>query len=1339
MPTLSEIVHDSGLTLSELNRRSGVSRVTLSRIVNGHQSMSRATAKKLEPILSVSADKLLQPVPTRPAAPEILRVTAEQIRQWGRGRRAEGELPELVSRLIRSELAASGSIRAPSDERIVESGPDIKVDTPRSTRHIRRRGRSVWEVSTEKDARAKATQDLKRRQAPAGWQCGTTSWIFVTTEPWPGKDEWTFQQQAEHPWRSIQVYDATDLKSWIDESPGVQAWLMGRMGRNPTGFQWLREAVQEWCSAAKPPITTALLRSSVEKQFAAWSDWILARPNRPLRILGESTGEALLFLQALLEHGGSHLSGTPIEGLCVNTEEGLRQLLKSPPSDVIVVPTTESVRELAVAHCGPIRVALPETGQPRVRDPLKVLPAGRTAVRDFLVGNGIASGQATQLARSCGGSISILRRLTGKGGPHVPGPEVSNRQSRILAGAGLFGAWDAGSKADRKVVRRLTGQKCDRKVVEVWTQLLNLPETPVWMDGGRRGVNSRLDTWQRFTESLITPHAIDRFFDAVTTAFKQVPLERPGQSLLTSAEYQALRDSQVSAELLQGLARGLILLAEFGESIDPRLLGARVATRVANAVFEALDGMTVDRLRALSEIMPLLAESAPEAFLAAMEADLRRTNSAQKALLNFGGGGSESELSLQLLQDTEAMHYRTPLMWAYEILAWFPDYAERAIDLLGQLADEDVHDQHGGQPRQSLAKLLKPWNRGSVLDAKRHCTMLQKLARDHPEWAFDLARECFPPGLDTTGEVQLPLWRGQSDGADSEQSQEHQEAVYRTAADILVQYAETSERTIHAAIDVAENLVEAEAARIWKRIASWSASENRSNEEHTRLVRYLTSFTEVSPTLRRREADRKRARRVLEELSAFSVTAPDLWLFKDDAVIWEHRQEDEGWEVTNVRLDRKRRSALQRVWESGGIKAILSIVPEVTNTRFIGQVASCVLSRDEINLTALEALQVGGDAARSAMRGFVQGLLAGMDDLDADTLVDVIRSSAFAEENPNWLPCLLARFTFGIGTARTDGLSPDELSHYWQQFDSEMQTIPPERKDWLIAGLCSVKRPRAALKALWGDFLGARTESLRELIYTLPQSKEQNSNDFEHWEHKLVAEIRDRPDLSSADAAGIEFMFFDILKPDEMPALAKAVASDPSWFQEALMLCTERRDGEEDRRKWNGRSEDAFGRRRRRARQLFRWLPKLPGTTSKRYDVDVGVAWTTAILSFADHHDRREAAETLLGHAFGNAGFHEDGSPSEELTHLLEQVKCPGIERGIAMAVGDRLGSVALPEDEAGRHYRTRAEFFRRLEERYSDSAPCMTRIMRHLRCRFDEQGKQAADHRRLDEHLDAS
>ena len=1335
MATLSEIIQGAGLTLSELHRRSGVSRITLSRIVNGHQAMSRATARKLAPILDMSAEKLIQPPPTRPAGPEVLRISALQLRQWGETRRAEEELPELVSRLIRSELAASGSIRAPSDERIVQPGPDIAVNAPRATRHIPR-GPSVWEVSTAGKAREKAMKDLNRHRVAAGWRCDETSWVFVTTASWAGKDDWAIQQQAKHPWRSIRVFDATDLKAWIDESLAVQLWLMDRMGWNPRGFQLLRVLVQDWCLAADPPLNATLVKSSVDRHFTTWLDWTRSSPSRPLRIIGESRGETLLFLQALIERGGSHPPWTPIEGLCVDTEEGLRQLLGAPPSDVVVIPTNEGVRELAVAHSGRIRVVLPYTGQPRVSDPLSVLPAGHIAVRDFLIGKGIDSGRATQLARSSGGSVSVLRRLTHKDGIQEQSPQVSARQSRVLAAAGLFGIWDAGSKADRKVVLRLTGLQCDEDIEETWTELLNLSETPVWMDGDRRGVNSRLDTWQRFTEGKITPQVIDRFFDAVTTALKQVPLDRPGQRLLLHKEYQKLRDSQVSSELLRGLAQGLVLLAEFGDRIDLRLVGPPVSKRVGEAVFAALEGVTVDRLRALHAVMPLLAESAPEAFLAAMETDLEQTDSAQKALLNFRWDASEAEHPLQLLHGTDAVSYRSPLMWAYETLAWFSEYAERAIELLGQLADEDVLDHHGGQPRQSLAKLLKPWNRGSVLDSERHCAVLRKLAENHPEWAFDLVRNWLPLGHDIAHQANLPLWRGQSDWADSEQSEEHRIAVYRAAAEILVQYAATSERTIHAAIDVVGNLSEAEAERIWNSIAAWGALESRSKEERTRLVRQLTQFADGALIQRLREEDRKRARRVIDELSASPVTAPDLWLFDDDAAVREHRPEDAGWEVTDDRLEKKRRSALQRVWESGGTEAILSLVSEVRNTGLLGAIASRVLPRDDINVAVAQALQTGGDTALSPMRWFIQGLLQGMDDLDAVTLEGVVRSSEFAKRNPNWLPCLLARLPLGVGTARADRLCEAELNVYWQQFDSGRHPIPSERKDWLIAGLCSAKRPGGALWALWGDFEGTRTESLRRLIHTLPQSKEQNAGNLEFWVEKLVATIRNRPDLSSADAASIEFMFFDTLKPDEMPALASAVANDPSWFQEALMLCTERPGHAKDSPEWQERRENAPERLRRRAHQLFRWLPRLPGTTSNGYKVDQGLAWATAILSFADEHDRREVAETLLGHAFGRAGCHKDGSPKVELTQLLERVRCSRIEEGIAMAVGNQLGTVWIPDDDAGRPYQTRADFFRELEKRYRDSAPRTARVMRLLHRRFDEERRWAEDHRRLDDHL---
>ena len=1337
LPTVSAIIQDSRLTLSDLHRRSGVSRTTLSRITNGRQAMSRRTAEKLAPILGVSAEQMLQTPSTQPAAPEILRISALQINQWGKTRRAEEELPELVSRLVRSELFSSGFIRAPSDERIFEPGQDIAVTAPRKTRHIPE-GRSVWEVSTSKHVQRKATNDLTRFRVPGGWRRDSTAFVFVTTESWAGAHEWAYQQHAKDGWRSIHVLDATDLQAWIQESLGVQLWLMNRMRLQSDGFQWLREAVCEWSSVADPPLESDLLKASVEKHLTDWRDWVRAAPDRPLTIIGESLGEALLLIQALIERGHSDLPGTPIEGLCVSTMEGIRQLAASPPSDVIVIPTNERVRELAVACCRSLRVALPTTGQPRVSDPLVIAPVGRTLLQKFLVENGCDRGRAIQLARSCGGSVSVLRRLTHKDWEGAPDFQLPNRLSPILAAAGLFGIWDAGSAADRSTVLRLTGLRCNNDIEEAWTELLDLPETPVWMDGERRGVNSRLDTWQRFTERKITPQAMDRYFDAVSSALQAAPLARPGETFLLPMAYQALRDSQISVELLRGLAQGLVLLAEFGDRINRRLVGPPVSKRVQKVVFVALQDMTVERLRAMHTVMPLLAEAAPEAFLAAMEADLNQADSAQKEILNYRLPGSPAESVGQLPYSTDAVSYRSSLIRAYETLAWFPEHAERAIELLAQLADTRVLDHHGGRPRYSLVELLKPWHRGSVLDSERHCTVLRKLAKEHPGWALELVRKCLPASHDVADAPNLPLWRGQPDGAGTVRPKEHQTAVYRTAADILVESAGTSESAVYAAIDSVDNLPENEAGRVWERVGRWACSQGRNGEERIRLARRLTALADGAPIGIFREDNREAALRVLEKLSEFPV--PAVWLFDDNATIWGCRPEDASWEVTVERLERKRRSALQRLRESGGIEAILSLVPRVRNAFVLGKVASHVLSTDEIHLTAGKALKAGGDAAHSPMRSFIQGLLDGTDEPDADALMAVIGSSSFADCNANWRPCLLVCLPLDLGAAGADRLSGEMLQEYWKQFDSWWQVIPPQRKDWLIAGLCSVGRPQAALLALRGDFEEARTESLQLLINALPQSKERTQRHWElrHWERELVAAIRKRPDLSPADAARIEFTFFEVLKPAEMPALARAVANDPSWLQRAMMLCMRRRDHTEDSPEWRARTKDAPDWLRTRAYRLFEWLPRLPGTTSSGYDVKRGLDWTAAILSFAEEHDRREVAEDLLGRAFGSAGFHEDGSPTDELTELLEGVQCPRVESGVASAASNKMGVEILPDGDPGGPYRDREKFYWELEQRYRDSAPRTARVMRLLKRGFADQAQVADHYSRLEERRDA-
>ena len=258
----------------------------------------------------------------------------------------------------------------------------------------------------------------------------------MTTEPWAGGNNWAYQQskddRKEGRWKSIKVLDASDLQSWIEEWLGVQTWLMDRMGFVREGFQWLRSEVEEWGSVAHPALTTGLHKSSVERHFTRWHEWLGRRADCPLTIVAESLGEARLFVQALLEEEARTPPERPIEGLCVSTEEALRRLLSAPTSDVVVIPMNNDVRELAIAHCRALHVALPVTGNPRVPDPLIVSPAGFSVVENHMVANRTDTGHAAQIARACGGSITVLRRLIHvAAADHAPF-QIENRLLRIL-------------------------------------------------------------------------------------------------------------------------------------------------------------------------------------------------------------------------------------------------------------------------------------------------------------------------------------------------------------------------------------------------------------------------------------------------------------------------------------------------------------------------------------------------------------------------------------------------------------------------------------------------------------------------------------------------------------------------------------------------------------------------------------------------------------------------------------------------------------------------------------------------------------------------------------------
>ena len=132
-----------------------------------------------------------------------------------------------------------------------------------------------------------------------------------------------------------------------------------------------------------------------------------------------------------------------------------------------------------------------------------------------------------------------------------------------------------------------------------------------------------------------------------------------------------------SSTLRSGLARSAALIASAsvtGERArDGRLWSEHAVDLVAGLLGHSPDGR---RWSALEDVLPALAEAAPEAFLQAAASGLEGTEPPLKAMFAD--------------DDTTAWGTQSPhtgLVWALELLSWSDDYVAEACDILAGLAE----------------------------------------------------------------------------------------------------------------------------------------------------------------------------------------------------------------------------------------------------------------------------------------------------------------------------------------------------------------------------------------------------------------------------------------------------------------------------------------------------------------------------------------------------------------------------------------------------------------------------------------------------------------------------
>ena len=151
----------------------------------------------------------------------------------------------------------------------------------------------------------------------------------------------------------------------------------------------------------------------------------------------------------------------------------------------------------------------------------------------------------------------------------------------------------------------------------------------------------------------------------------------------------------------------------------------------------------------LDQLLPLLAEAAPEEFLDSVESELKDSDkSLFRHLFDQGGGGNFGEA-----------HYICGLLWALEALAWNPHFLSRVSLILSDLASIDPGGNILNRPSNSLVDIFLPWHVQTCAPLDKRIAAVKAIIREHPEVGWRLILALLPKSYDSTSGCNQPTWR----------------------------------------------------------------------------------------------------------------------------------------------------------------------------------------------------------------------------------------------------------------------------------------------------------------------------------------------------------------------------------------------------------------------------------------------------------------------------------------------------------------------------------------------------------------------------------------------------
>lgn len=1241
-------------------------------------------------------------------------IKTTDLENWASRRDCQEHLSLVIRRLIRATSKDITSINFPAGESIVYPGWDGVLEVTEGNEYIPQ-GFSVWEIGTNENIKKKAEEDYQKRKAnPLTVNPSHTTFIFVTPRIWTSKDKWCEEKKKENFWKDVRCYDAIILEQWLEQAPAIGAWLARYLGIYPEGAIALEDWWNEWSSITNPPLTSKLVLAGRSSQVENVRKWLSASSLK-IAVQATTREESIAFLAAIIGTlPESEREFYSSRSLVVENSESFRHINVTGRTGLLLIPRFEEIEGTSLTTQKTHHIYVPLGPDNKVTTEKIVLPRlGRDTFVAAIKEMGLSEEDAQKYSRDTGRSLTVLRRrLMGIKNQ----PEWAKAYSaRDIIPALLAGYWTESKEADKEIISQLSDESYESfsKKLSTW---LHKSDSPILKIDKCWRLQSSIDAWFAIAPFL-TETDLQQFKSVALKVLRSInsALDLEPEKRWMSSVYG--KEPAYSGTLREGLAQTLILIAVFGN--DAKIpISSTAQTWVDNVVQELLQDADWKLWHSLSDVLPLIAEASPSAFLGAVESSLSHDEPPIMAMFSK----TENTLTLSSAHPS--------LLWALECLARSPQLLGRVTLILAKLSKLDPGGKLANRPANSLRTIFLLWLPHTYASLEKRLEAIDTLIERESEIGWELLTALMPRGHDSCSPTHRPRWRRFSEKTENTITiAEHWESIKAITERLLLHVGNDGHRWTKMLEDFSA-LPPEQRQRIIEQLSSCiDKFSNGRSEVWNKLRKILSrhrSFSDANWALPEQELIE--IEKIYLLLEPQDTIERSRWLFDEqrlDLLEGERRDYKKAEQI----IAQRRLEAVRAIKTKQGLEGLINLAEYTKNPWLVGAAAAeaNIHPREEGALFSL--LEEGNKNKVSFIQNYIFCRSLKEGDQWINNLIEMARSQQWpAAKTVNLFVAFPQK---RIVWELLESFNEEIQEGYWRQCAIRLFYLPVEDKIYALKQLLYVKRYSTAL-----DTAALFVEEIpMELVAELLQkaATEKSDEDFyvDPYDIERLFEALDKScDIREEEIARLEWLYLHILagvgsgRPPKM--LHKELSNNPDFFVEVIKYIYKPRD---ENKKEEGEllSQELLKQLAHLAWELLHSWKTVPGSDRNgQIDYEKLKAWVDKARELCEKEDRKDVGDSHIGKVLAHSmSEEEDVWPPETVCKIIDGIQSDELDNGFMVEVYNKRGVVTKSPFEGGHQERALAEQFRRYANKWAIRYPKTSAILMEVAEGYENEARR--------------